>query len=464
MEVAKNESSLKSIACVPCRNPKNSNDYDTASDLAEPGTCRPWYNTTTFPLSQSLCRFRPAKTIPISKNSKSHTNISKANTCNPELYMEIPTVHTDNPKTYTNNPTFYTRRSKSYMSSQYFPIQLLPVDCKLKTFSYLTSIDKGRASQVCSEWYTLLRAPRLWNYITFCQFPLGCLPFTDHLPIMDCYSCYCARVHLFVNFLKPIRPILQGLEFKFDIAETEDRYLPMLEDLLKICNCQELTYVHMNWKETPMRPFWLETEKWKCEEVVHRHRHRQRLFVHFFDGFSQLATSITTLILPFDWSEKSVASITRLDNLHSLVLEKYFVFQTLKQECLDYLLSGLKNLKRLMLEVWTPSGQSLTFFLMGSSSLEYLDISQSRGFYLSGLDMPQLKRFRVARHPWNGPFMTDRIEVPCIHDILLQGAPNLCKVNDLYLEDCWREKSTKSLGEVMKVVCSCRQHKTGWAM
>jgi len=66
---------------------------------------------------------------------------------------------------------------------------------------------------------------------------------------------------------------------------------------------------------------------------MYRHRQRQRFFVKFFDFFTASAGTVSTLILPFDWTERSIRALNRLPNLDVLVLKKYFVFQSLEQVC-----------------------------------------------------------------------------------------------------------------------------------
>ena len=346
-----------------------------------------------------------------------------------------------------------------------FPIQSLPDDCKLKVFSFLSSHDKGRAAQVCMNWWGLMRTPGLWAHVAFSDFPFWCITTEEHNCLGNCYIRYRVRVKQFLAFLRDLRPVLRSLEFKFDIGETADGFLQPLENLIEKSNTNELKYACMNWKETPCRPFWADESRYRSDEVMQKHRMRQRWFVQFFNHFTKTAPKLETLVVPFDWSDKSVECLLRLKRLRSLVLEKYFVFQSLNQKLLDKLLAGLSDLKQLMLEVWTPGGHGLVFFSIISKSVEYLDVSQSRGFYLKNVHLPQLKRFRVARHPWNGPLvLTDRLCVPCLYDVLADGAPNLEKINEHYLEPNWREVRYKILEEVLKSVCSCRAHKSGWAM
>ncbi|KAK6179530.1 hypothetical protein SNE40_011863 [Patella caerulea] len=346
--------------------------------------------------------------------------------------------------------------------SLYF--QDLPEACKLKVFSYLENVEKGKYSSICKDWAFLMKSPRLWNHVSLSDFTLRCL--CTHKCTSECYKKYKSRVFHFIQYLCQIRPVLNSLEFKLDIYNPSDKYLPQIENFLRMSQCRELNYAHLNWKETPNQPLWLEEDcLYRESDVIHRHRLRHRKFVWFFDFFTNIASNLRTLIMPFGWSETSVEHLKRLKNLHTLVLEKYFVFQGLNQALLDRVLGNLPSLKQLLLEVWTPSGAGLLFYTLSSPSLQYLDISQSRGFYLSGLNMPALKRFCVARHPWNGPVVAcDKINIPCLYGVLIQGTPHLEKINDHYLDVNWKDGIYVTLEEVFKAVCACKLHKRGWAM
>lgn len=345
-------------------------------------------------------------------------------------------------------------------------ILLLPTVVQLKIFSFLPNVDKARAAMVCRQWADLLRSPSLWDRLSFSELPQSCLPSATHTPTDQCYVCFQERVYLFAQYIEKLCPILRYLEFKFDISDSKSRYLQMIEHLLSRCACRDLRVAHVNWKETPSEPLWLEGDEMaRCEEVVQKHRFRQRLFIQLFERLTGLAPRLSTLVLPFDWSDSSITSLGRLKNLQNLVVEKYFVFQHLPQQSLNSFLAAVPNLTRLLLEVWTPSAHGMLLYTMTHKSLQYLDISQSRGFYLQALNMPNMRRFRVARQPWNGPLvLAEHINIICLHTVLAAGAPKLTKINDHYLEPDWQLRPSDRLEEVLKGVCSCRRHKTGWAM
>lgn len=382
--------------------------------------------------------------------SKTQWQESKLPVSNEQVHMLLPQNEVENDENQTTD---------------IFPFQTLPYELKMKVFTYLNHIDKGIAMRTCRMWRDLMTTPALWSVVMLGDLPMGCMPCASHQQSSNCYLCYNERVHKFALYLLLLNPPVKYLDFKFDIGEPDDNYLRIIQNFLADGNLQSLQHLHFNWKETPTRP-WMDKSDWSnSNDIVFRQRHRGRLFAYFFDDLTKVARKITTLLLPFDWSDRSVVCLARLKNLHTLVIEKYFVFQALKQKLLDKLLDGLPNLRRLMLEVWSPSGPGLVPYIIQSQSVEYLDISQSRGFYVKALDVPNMTRFRVARRPWNGPLVSaDRLLLPCLYDMLLDGAPKLCKFNDHYLESGWKETVYPTLGEVLKVVCSCRKHKTGWAM
>lgn len=357
----------------------------------------------------------------------------------------------------------------SSSTCDYLPFLLLPAVCQIRIFGFLSNIEKGKVASVCREWASVIQNPCLWDRVSFSKLPQSCLPVTqkNHTACDQCYLCFKQRVFLFAEYVENIRPILRYLEFKFDISDSKADYLHMIDRLLGKCACRDLRVAHLNWKETPSEPLWQEQlDTTRCEEVVQKHRFRQRLFVQFFQRFTGLAPRLHTLALPFDWSDSSLDSLARLrQSLRNLVVEKYFVFQHLPQLSLDRFLSAVPGLRRLLLEVWTPSAHGLLMYSMTHKSLQYLDISQSRGFYLQALNMPALRTVRVARHPWNGPLvLAEHMNIVCLHQVFASGCPHLMKINDHYLEDDWQHKPSDRLDEVLKNVCSCRKHKTGWHM
>ena len=349
-----------------------------------------------------------------------------------------------------------------------FPFMELPVDCMLKIFSFLTPKERGLVARTCSKWHQLMRQSTLWNIVDLTAFPLCPIQKQSHVCGADCYMNYKTRVKKFMRYLQGVKPVIRRLRFAFDIYDPEDQWLESVEGLIEAAHCQDLSFAHVNWKETPIKPFWVEQIAWSVNdynEFMHRHRHRQRRFIQFFDLLTKVAPNITKMVLPFDWSVKSLEFLGRLQSLNTLVLEKYFVFQTMSQASLEQLFEQLPCLERLILEVWTPSGKGLTLYHIQSPILIYLDVSHCRGFYLGSVTLPNLKVFKVTRHPWNGPLTcADSINVICIYEVLKAGAPNLQQLNEHTLQESWKDIVYPELQTVLQAVCSCRRHKTGWAM
>jgi hypothetical protein len=355
-------------------------------------------------------------------------------------------------------------RSGSFSSGR-FPIQRLPTDCRLKIFSFLTVKEKGVASLVCREWNDLMKTPGLWGTVDLTTFPMCSVKRKNHHCGQLCYKLYRIRIQRLIHYLMQVKPVIRNLSFAFDIGDSEDGWLKLLEGFLKCTRLQDLVFANLNWRETPMKSMWVEHSAWTMNDFMYSHRRRQRLFCSFFDTFATAAPNVRKMILPFDWSGRSFKSLRKLKQLDSLVLEKYFVFQTLTQAAVDDLFNSVPQLRKLILEIWSPSAKGLQMYDITASELELLDVSQSRGFYLKSVNLPKLKEFKIARHSWNGPLTSvDQVDIPCVLEVLRAGAPGLEQLNEHLLHPGWCDAIYPELELILKAVCSCREHKSGWAM
>ena len=343
-----------------------------------------------------------------------------------------------------------------------FSIFDIPVLCMERVFSFLTPQQRGLCSLVCSEWRDLIKSPQVWQDINLTQFPVCQQNNAGHDCSEDCYPLYRDRVKKYMRFLCQVKPFVKRLKFAFDIDCLEDGWLQELMALLQACRLQDLTEVDVNWKETPGKPFdglSHTVSSSRHTELLHRDRHRQRVFVHFFEWFTAAAPNITRLSLPFDWSDKSVQLLSRLKSLRHLSLGMYTVWQSLPQSTLDLLCKCCPGLTHLQIEAWTPSGRGLQCYSLIHLNLRYLDISQCHGFYLSQVMLPALQVFKVARHPWSGPLTSsDNYNLPCLNVVLAQGAPSLQQINGHVLQSSWSDSSYPQLEEVLTLSCSCRVH------
>jgi hypothetical protein len=198
-------------------------------------------------------------------------------------------------------------------------------------------------------------------------------------------------------------------------------------------------------------------------DVIFQHRHRQRLFVKFFDMVVATAPNITHLSIPFDWSERSVRAVGRLRRLDSLSLGQYFWMQGVEPSMVEQLVSTATCLRTLSLEIWSASGFGLQSHSISSSSIEHLDMSRSRGICLGSVNLPRLQTLVISRQPLSGPLFTESPGelLPCLRQVLMVGAPALRSVNGHQLSNDWRcsSGSDEKLEAVLAAVCSCSIHK-----
>lgn len=365
----------------------------------------------------------------------------------------------------------------------------LPLECKLRIFSYLRHEEKGKCMLVSKEWYDLIRLPDLWQNVDLREFKLcsgshadddldmdRCADDGEEMPIggpvirytqctQNCYVRYMNRIDSFISFLIDVRPRVKRLVFSFDLIS--DNWLATINRLIMFANLDELEYANMNWRDTPVKPYWLDQPEPALNDLLYKTRRRQRYFLNFFELFVQRAPNVMSLVLPFEWSPRSIKYLISLKKLRNLTIEKYFVLQRLDQEGLNAL-SRIKCLQRLVLEVWNPSSHDMMKYKLTSKTLRYLDMSQCRGLYLSQVDLPALQVFITERRPWNGPmtFVTQMSRAPinCLRDIMLSGARHLVRINDTRLEGDDSLMVSEHMSELWKRICPCRQHKSSLTM
>lgn len=325
----------------------------------------------------------------------------------------------------------------------------------------LSTIERGMAARVCGEWRTLMRVPTLWTDIDTAILP-RCAE--SHVHNATCFAAQRHRSCRFLEYVGNIRAIMHRMRINGDIWESEWR--ETIEAFITRVRLHELTTAHIDWAVG---------DAIDVVEANERVRRAQRHFVTLFDTFTRVAPKLTTLIVPFDWSDRSVQHLCRLSYLSTLVLKKYFTYQCLSQSTLDCIIDGLPALRRLHLEVWIASGNGSVSFTLASPHLELLDLSHCRGFDLAHIDLPALTTIKLSRiYLWHGTLMlrsgngssgpdTSR---PCIREILANGAPNLRVINEHILRPEWKDRSVTydELELVLGAVCSCVNHRLDvWA-
>jgi len=121
-------------------------------------------------------------------------------------------------------------------------------------------------------------------------------------------------------------------------------------------------------------------------------------------------------------------------------------------------------LRTLRLEIWSPSGNGLQSYVIRSPTLEHVDVSQCRGFYLGELSTPRLRSIVVSRQPMSGP-LSDSAPRPlaCLQHVLSTGAPSLDTLNDYRLPASWADDGSAdnhaALESILNTVCACATHK-----
>lgn len=235
-----------------------------------------------------------------------------------------------------------------------FQFQFLPELCKIRVWSFLKQCDLGRCMLVCAEWYHLIKKPRLWRSVRFSDLPHSCLP-RDHTGLVHtepiCHHCFRKRVFAYSQFLSQIHPEVQEFQFCLDISHPTDQFNCVVEQFMSTVELSSLTYADMNWKESPSRAS-LRTSQESLQDYMYRYRKRQRMFSRIFETFVSLATHLTTLVMPFDWTDKNLESLCSLRGLENLVLEKYGIYNHIfKQDHMNMLTKSLVNLRKLLLEV-----------------------------------------------------------------------------------------------------------------
>jgi len=326
----------------------------------------------------------------------------------------------------------------------------LPPEVKLHIFALLLATERGVAAQVCRDWRALMRVSTLWSDIDTTTLPVCSLAHQHTAQNRRCCQ--------FLNYVANARAVVRHLCIRGDICNAEWR--GTLQSFLVNVRLHELSWAHMDWAANGAGDVGDKNEK---------ARRAQRLFVGIFDTFTRVAPKVATLIVPFDWSERSVNILLRLSHINTLVLKKYFTYQCLSQSMLNQILEGLPLLRRFHLEVWIASGHGAVAFSVSSPHLEFLDLSLCRGLDLERVDLPQLTVIKLNRlYPWHGSLMLhsstsgqDQCRL-CIREVLACGAPRLRLVNEHILRQEWSQLSGiyDELNLVIGAVCSCPLHRS----
>lgn len=176
---------------------------------------------------------------------------------------------------------------------------------------------------------------------------------------------------------------------------------------------------------------------------------------------------VSKMRLHFDWSDESVSLLTRFQQLRVLELKYFWVFKGVTPTTLQSLAKSLPNLRSLTLQILVPLRNLGVSYTLESPSLEFLDVSPSRGLVFSRLQLPALRELRATRIV-RGITLDRRTRLriqsrwPCLYRVLQEGTPKLQALNSERLLPTWREGGYGELSAILEQSCYCIQHQDSW--
>ncbi|XP_029448075.1 uncharacterized protein LOC115085795 [Rhinatrema bivittatum] len=353
-------------------------------------------------------------------------------------------------------------------SQSSFPFSLLPVDCQLHVFSFLSEVEKCTAALVCADWSKLMRTPRLWRVADFMRLGAFHSGMEGVLVSGRDFERWKEWVHQYAYHLTSRSASLLVLRASFDLGDQKTKWADFLLRFLGSIHCSELKELELNWTLTHLEPH----DCWPAGSMAQICLAKTDQFNGFqilFESLTHSSPKLTKMKLPFDWSEHSVALLTHFQQLRVLELNYFWVFKGVSPETMQGLMKALPNLQRLILQVLVPVKDLGVSYLLESTSLEHLDVSQSRGLIFSHLDLPALKELR-AKKTIRGILLNRRTKQAlqsrwsCLYDLLRKGAPGLQSFNGHQLLPQWQEKNYPELEETLVQSCYCTRHTDTWLL
>ncbi|XP_064364026.1 uncharacterized protein LOC112993490 [Dromaius novaehollandiae] len=362
------------------------------------------------------------------------------------------------------------RRRRPAATPARFPFSRLPEDCQLHVFSFLSEVEKCTAALVCGAWSRLIRTARLWRVADFTR--LGALQPGADAALVSAgeFERWKAWVHRYAFHLASRRASPRLLRASFDLGDHEAKWAEFLSRFLDSVHCGELRELELNWTLTHLEPpdahppgacSMAQVSLAKMDQVSR--------FQALLEKLLGKAPGLARAKLPFDWSARSVATLARFQHLHTLELKYFWSFKGVCPEVLRELTRALPRLKTLVLHVLVPVKDLGLSYALESRSLEYLDVSQSRGLVFCRLDLPALRALRVKKTV-RGIILNRRTRLAlqsrwaCLYGLLRAGTPNLRVLNNQALLPHWREQPYKELDALLLQSCYCTQHSDTWLL
>ncbi|XP_075067698.1 uncharacterized protein LOC142158021 [Mixophyes fleayi] len=349
-----------------------------------------------------------------------------------------------------------------------FPFSLLPVDCQLYIFSFLSEVEKCTAALVCADWSKLMRTPRLWRVADFMRLGAILSGMDGVLVSVREFERWKEWVHQYAYHLTSRGASLLVLRASFDLGDQRTKWADFLLQFLDGVHCGELQELELNWTLTHLEPLDFYPPG-SMAQICLAKTDQFNSFQTLFERLTRTSPKLSRMKLPFDWSEHSVSLLTHFQHLSKLELNYFWVFKSVQPETMEELTRSLPKLKTLILQVLVPVKDLGVSYPLVSKSLEFLDVSQSRGLVFSHLDLPSLKELKVKK-TIRGIILNRRTRVAlqtrwsCLYDLLKVGTPKLQVFNLHTLLPNWQTQSYLELSEVLLQSCYCIQHTDTWLL
>lgn len=363
-------------------------------------------------------------------------------------------------------PVSARRRPKG--DDDYFPFNLLPVECQLHVLSFLSEVDKCNSALVCSSWSCLVRSGKLWRVADYSRRGVFRLGQEGLLVSNREFERWKSWVHHYTHHLISRGASLLTLKASFDLGDQCNKWGELLSHLLENVHCRDLSHLDLNWTFTLLEPLDLRVHSGSSshQDVISK-MDQVNNFQILLAKVAQSCPRITKMRLHFDWSDKSVALIAQFQHLRILELKYFWVFKGVSPSTLQALTKSLPNLKSLTLNVLVPLRNLGISYILESLSLEFLDVSLSRGLVFSSLKLPALRELR-AKKIVRGITLDRRTRIriqsrwPCLYQVLRDGTPRLQVLNNERLLPNWKEQTYDELTSILQQSCYCLQHLDNW--
>lgn len=275
-------------------------------------------------------------------------------------------------------------------------------------------------------------------------------------------------VHHYTHHLISRRASLLTLKASFDLGDRFHKWSELLTHLLDSVHCRDLSHLDLNWTFTLLEPLDLRVHSRSSSHQDSITKMAQvNSFQKLLTKLTHSCPRISKMRLHFDWSEESVSLLTQFQQLRVLELKYFWVFKGVTPSTLQTLTNSLPNLKSLTLHILVPLRNLGISYTLESKSIEFLDVSPSRGLVFSCLNLPALRELR-AKKIVRGITLDRRTRLriqsrwPCLYHVLREGTPKLQTLNNERLLSSWRDQLYGEMSAILDQACYCVQHLDSW--